>query len=73
MILIRIARHHSLTRSIALSYRLQSSIVRKQFLSTSRTVAIEMETVNTTERLNRLRDLMKENKVDLYSMTHERL
>ena len=29
---------------------------------------IEMETVDTTERLARLRELMKSNKVDLYSM-----
>lgn len=71
MLLSCIARRHSLTRSIALSYRLRSSIVRRQFLSTSGTVAVDMETVNTTERLNRLRDLMKENKIDIYSMTYE--
>jgi hypothetical protein len=30
--------------------------------------AADMETVNTTERLARLRQLMQENKVDVYSM-----
>lgn len=71
MLLFRIARNQSLTHSIALSYRLRSPIILKQFLSTSTTAAIDMETINTTERLRRLRDLMKENKVDVYSMTYE--
>ena len=31
------------------------------------TLSVEMETVNTTERLKHLRDLMKKNKVDIYS------
>lgn len=30
--------------------------------------AADMETVNTTERLQRLRELMKSNQVDIYSM-----
>lgn len=69
MLLFRVIRHQPLTHPIALSYRLRSSIIRKRFLSISRTVAINMETVSTTQRLNRLRDLMKENKIDVYSMT----
>lgn len=30
---------------------------------------LDMETVNTTPRLSHLRELMKKNKVDVYSMT----
>lgn len=73
MLLSRITPHRLLTSSIALSsYRLRSSIVQKQYPSISRTVTVDMETVNTTERLNKLRDLMKENKIDVYSMKNER-
>lgn len=36
------------------------------FSSTPRSLAVDMETVNTTERLRQLRALMKENKVDIY-------
>ncbi len=36
------------------------------FSSTPRALAVDMETVNTTERLRQLRALMKENKVDIY-------
>jgi len=32
---------------------------------------IDMETVDTSKRLARLRSLMKENKVDIYSMCRE--
>lgn len=31
-------------------------------------LAADMATVNTTERLKKLRDLMKENRIDVYSM-----
>lgn len=31
---------------------------------------VDMETVNSTERLQRLRALMKQHKVDIYSMKH---
>lgn len=34
--------------------------------------ALDMETVHTTERLTRLRELMKHNKVDIYSTVHSR-
>lgn len=36
------------------------------FSSTPKALAVDMETVNTTERLRQLRALMKENKVDIY-------
>jgi Xaa-Pro aminopeptidase len=36
--------------------------------STDASAKPDMETVNTTERLTRLRELMKEHKVDIYSM-----
>lgn len=36
------------------------------FSSTTRSLAIDMETVNTTERLRELRRFMKENNVDIY-------
>ena len=40
-----------------------------RFFSNSRPrLIIEMGTVNTTERLSQLRQLMKEHKVDVYSM-----
>ena len=42
--------------------------------SSTKTSAIDnldMETVNTTERLKGLRHLMLENKIDVYSMIHE--
>ena len=51
--------------------RFSTRLVRKSF-STTRILAIEMETVNTTERLRKLRNLMKEHKVDVYSMNNSR-
>ncbi|CAL8582119.1 hypothetical protein XPA_007793 [Xanthoria parietina] len=41
------------------------------FSSTPRALAVDMETVNTTERLRQLRALMKENKVDIYVVPSE--
>ena len=38
------------------------------FSSTTESLGVEMETVNTTERLRELRRLMKEHKVDVYGM-----
>lgn len=42
----------------------------RKILSTF-TSAAKMDTINTTERLKKLRDLMKENRIDVYSMTRE--
>ena len=39
-----------------------------RFNSSVTKIAAEMETVDTTARLAKLRDLMKERKVDIYSM-----
>lgn len=76
MLLSRTALHRLLTRrarstTLLSSYRLRSSIVQKQYLSIGKTVTVDMESVNTTERLKKLRDLMKENKIDVYSMKNE--
>ncbi len=72
MLLLRLPRCQSLRHSIdTFSYYLTKPVVPKKFVTTARTVtALDMETINTTERLKRLRDLMKENKVDIYSMHH---
>jgi len=42
-----------------------------RLFSTTRSLRlpIDMERVNTTERLSKLRELMKQNKVDIYSKT----
>ena len=55
--------------SVALACSSKSHLFRN--FSTTRIRAIDMDTVNTTERLKRLRDLMRENKVDLYSRGYE--
>lgn len=65
MLLLQAPRLFSLRHCRILSNRLTKPLTRKKFASLAR---IEMETVNTTERLRRLRELMKENKVDVYSM-----
>jgi hypothetical protein len=65
-----------LIQSFSRCYRLNipSVAVRQAFRITWRSIAtirnldIDMETVSTTERLKGLRDLMKKNKVDVYSM-----
>lgn len=40
----------------------------KPFSTFKYLAAIDMETVNSTERLGKLRDLMKKHKFDVYSM-----
>lgn len=48
----------------------QLSFARSRFFSTSvPRYAVEMGTVNTSERLAKLRQLMQEHQVDVYSMT----
>lgn len=66
MLLLQLPRLFS-SQCLILSNRLTKPFIRKKFASTAR---IEMETVNTTERLRRLRELMRENKIDVYSMFH---
>lgn len=39
-------------------------------ISTETPINIDMETVNTTERLRSLRELMQEHKVDVYSIVY---
>lgn len=39
-----------------------------RFNSSKSSIVAEMETVDTTQRLQKLRQLMKERKVDVYSM-----
>ena len=67
----------SLVQSLSRCYRLStSSVAVRQALkipswrsiATIRNLDIDMETVSTTERLKGLRDLMKKNKLDVYSM-----
>lgn len=67
MLLLQLPRLFSSIQCLLISNRLAKPFIRKKFASTAR---IEMETVNTTERLRRLRELMKENKIDIYSMLH---
>lgn len=52
----------------------QPSLHHTRFFSASvRRYAVDMEAVNTTERLAKLRQLMQDHKVDVYSMTSLRL
>ena len=44
-------------------------LARSFSTSPSRRLPIEMEKVHTTERLARLRELMKQHKVDIYRMS----
>lgn len=67
MLLLQLPRLFSTRQCLILSNRLTKPFIRKKFASTAR---IEMETVNTTERLRRLRELMKENNIDIYSKRH---
>lgn len=64
-------RCQSSFRASTLYSGLSIQVCRKNF-STTRLLAVDMETVNTTERLRKLRDLMKEHKVDVYSMSNSR-
>ena len=57
---------------------LPSALTRRVLFSTNRSFsttrvvrAVEMETVNTTERLRKLRELMKIHKIDLYIVPSE--
>lgn len=70
MLLVRTQRHFPLIFRSILHLPLIKKVCRKN-LSNSTTQAEDMETVNTTERLRKLRDLMKENRLDLYSMIRE--
>ena len=54
-----LARLSTLSRGIAAGRLFHTSTIRKY--------PIDMEKVNTTERLAQLRELMKRNKVDIYS------
>lgn len=67
MLLLQLPRLFSSRHCLILSNRLTKPFIRKKIASTAR---IEMEAVNTTERLRRLRELMRENKIDIYSMLH---
>lgn len=67
MLLLQVPRLFSPSHCRLLSNRLTKQLICKKFASTAR---IEMETVDTTDRLKRLRELMKENKIDVYSMLH---
>lgn len=51
------------------SYYTNPSISIRRF-STTAPIRIDMETINTTERLRDLRQLMKEHKVDVYSIVY---
>jgi Xaa-Pro aminopeptidase len=57
-----------LSRRICSTVRHRQSTFYKPF-STAKTFAVDMETVNTSKRLGGLRDLMKKNGIDVYSMT----
>jgi hypothetical protein len=55
------------SRAVANSTRLP---IRNFTTSPSLRRPVDMEQVNTTARLQRLRELMAQQKVDIYSMTH---
>lgn len=56
------ARHHSPFKAW------RKTAIFRRWTSTSVRVPSDMETVNTTDRLAHLRELMKKNEVDIYSM-----
>ncbi len=66
------SRYQSVFRASTPTSSSSTQFLRKYF-STTQFLAVDMETVNTTERLRKLRDLMKEHKVDVYSMSNRRL
>lgn len=68
MLLVCTQRHFPLTFKRALRFSSINYKVCRQSLSSSALGTADMETVNTTERLRKLRDLMKENRLDVYSM-----
>lgn len=72
MLLLRTQRYFTLTLNLkSISYHRLITRVARKSLFVSTTLAADMETINTTERLRQLRDLMKENRIDVYSMIHE--
>ena len=70
MLLVWTKRQFQLTFRSKLRFSSINNVCKKK-LSNSAFQAANMETVNTTERLRKLRDLMKENRVDVYSMIRE--
>lgn len=71
MLLVRTQRHCSFTFRRTLRFPLINNKLCRKSLSNSAFQAANMETVNTTERLRKLRELMKENRLDVYSMIRE--
>jgi len=57
-----------LSRALRILVSHPSRVVRNFTTSRPLGQTIEMETVDTTERLRQLRGLMKQQKVDIYSM-----
>lgn len=70
MLLVRTQRQFSLIFRSALHFSLIDKFCRKR-LSNFATQSAAMETVDTTERLKKLRHLMKEHRLDVYSMIRE--
>ncbi len=57
-----------LSRTLRILVSHPNRVVRSSTTSRHLGQTIEMETVDTTERLRQLRGLMKQQKVDIYSM-----
>ena len=68
MYLTRSLARHRIFTSFSITARQSKKFRNWRSISTSGNFAIDMETVDTTERLKGLRDLMKKNKLDVYSM-----
>lgn len=66
--LVRVSYCRPFHYSLTLLPSLSNFGIKRSFRTTAKSLAINMETVNTTGRLKKLRELMKENNVDVYSM-----
>jgi Xaa-Pro aminopeptidase len=62
-----LCRASPLLQRTALSSPLRSSLFNRTFANSAVRFSIEMETVDTSERLAQLRELMKRNNLDVYS------
>ena len=69
MYLVQTLAYRCLSRSFNRATKLSFNLVRWKSLST-KDLPLDMETVNTTEHLRGLRNLMREHKLDVYSRKH---
>lgn len=73
MVLLPFYAAKALTPLISTGLAYSAISVASRYFSSSRTLRrIDMETVNTTKRLEQLRALMKKNELDVYSALRSR-